>query len=251
MKPVKYILIGFMGILILPIFSLFALSFNATDGNMLKWYLEIFKNESFISAFLSSLIASIFVGSLTLFFSFLISLSYFEVKTRLIVIFLVLIMGLMPPDISSVSINKLCQVIGFNRANLFFLYFGLILYCLPFGIIILWTRYYFIDKQLIAAGEDLGLSNKSIVLKIILPLSKTALVSVFLFSFLLTFNEYPRTFYLSGSVEFLSEYLNGKLSSGTDNSIYAGGTISILITCLTIFIYGTIIKFENLKNRVK
>lgn len=244
MKPIKYILLGFIGILIIPIFSLFVLSFKATDGNTFKWYLEILKNESFISAFLSSFITSITVGSLTVLLSFFISLAYFEKKPRLIVVLAVLVMGLIPPDILSVSINKFAQIIGFNSANLFFLYFGLLLYCLPFGIIILWTRYYFIDKGLITTSEDLGLNNKSIVLKIILPLSKTAMISVFLFSFLLTFNEYPRTFYLSGSVEYLSEFLNGKLSSGTDNSIYAGGTISILITCLVIVAYGIMMKYK-------
>lgn len=245
MKPVKYILLCFIGLLIIPIFSLFILSFKATDGNTFKWYSEILKNENFISAFLYSFITSITIGCLTVLFSFFISLAYFEWKTRLMVILVVLVMGLIPPDILSVSINKFAQIIGFNRANLFFLYFGLLLYCLPFGIIILWTRYFFIDKGLITTSEDLGLNNKSIVLKIILPLSKTALVSVFLFSFLLTFNEYPRTFYLSGSVEYLSEFLNGKLSSGTDNSIYAGGTISILITCLVIVAYGIMMKYKS------
>ena len=122
MKPVKYILLGFIGILIIPIFSLFVLSFKATDGNTFKWYLEILKNESFISAFLSSFITSIAVGCLTVLLSFFISLSYFEKKTRLIVILAVLVMGLIPPDIVSVSINKFAQIIGFNRANLFFLY---------------------------------------------------------------------------------------------------------------------------------
>lgn len=249
MKLIKYILPVFIGILIIPIFSLFVLSFKATDGNTFKWYLEILKNEKFMSSFLNSFITSIIVGSLTVLISYFISLAYFERKTRLIVLLAILVIGLMPPDILSVSINKFSQIIGFNKANLFFLYFGLLLYCLPFGIIILWTRYYFIDRSLITTSEDLGLNNKSIVLKIILPLSKTALISVFLFSFLLSFNEYPRTFYLSGSVEFLSEFLNGKLSSGTDNSIYAGGTFSILLTCLVILTYGKMMKYNSSHTR--
>ena len=117
MKPIKYILLGFISILIIPIFSLFVLSFKATDGNTFKWYLEILKNESFISAFLSSFITSIAVGCLTVLLSFFISLSYFEKKTRLIVILAVLVMGLIPPDILSVSISKFAQVIGFNTGR--------------------------------------------------------------------------------------------------------------------------------------
>jgi spermidine/putrescine transport system permease protein len=245
MKPIIYLLVGILGLLVIPIFSLFFLSFEAIDGNVFRWYLEILKNGNFISAFFISFITSLIISILTIIFSFIISLSYFQRKIRLIVILFILFMGLMPPDILSISINKLAQIIGFNKSNLFFLYFSLVQYCLPFGIIILWTRYYFIDEYLIITSQDLGLHKKSIILKILLPLSKTALISVFLFSFLLTFNEYPRTYYLSGSVEFLSEFLNGKLSSGTDNSIYAGGAISILITCFVIIAYGLILKLKS------
>lgn len=152
----------------------------------------------------------------------------------------------MPPDISSVTINKLAQLIGFTSSNSLFLYLGLILYCLPFGIILLWTRYYFIEKGIFVASEDLGLSKKSIIFKVIIPISKFALINVLLFTFLLSFNEYTRTYYLSGSMEYLSEFLNGKLSSGTDNSIYAGATISIVITVLVILFYGL---YHNLIKR--
>jgi len=250
MKSIKYILVAFIGVLIIPIFSLFVLSFKSTNGIVFKWYIEILKNESFISAFINSSLTSLTVGVLTAILSFLISLSYFQRKTRLFIIFSILVIGLMPPDIVSISINKFAQIIGFKKSNIGFLIFGLLQYCLPFGIIILWTRYYLIDKNLFITSEDLGLNKKSILLKILLPLTKTALISVFLFSFLLTFNEYPRTYYLSGSVEYLSEFLNGKLSSGTDNSIYAGGTISVIITCIIIFVYALIMKHKTLTKSV-
>lgn len=249
MKLVKTILICFTGILIIPIFSLFTLSLKATDGNYFKWYFEIIKNEKFITAFFNSFYISLIISSLTIITSFIISLAYFEKRKRLLIVFFVLIIGLMPPDIIALSISKSSQIIGFKKSNLFFLCFGLLIYSLPFGIIILWIRYYFIDKFIIIASEDIGLSNVSIIIKILFPLSKNSLISVFLFSFLLTFNEYSRTFYLSGSDEYLSEFLNGKLSSGTDNSIYAGATISILATCLIILIYGIIIKKSKFNNK--
>ena len=244
MKITKIILIGFVGVLIIPIFSLFLLSFKTTNGDVFKWYIEIINNYNFISAFSCSFITSLFVAFISVIVGFLLSLAYYDRKKKIIVLLFLLLMGLMPPDVIAISINKISQIMGFNRANIFFLYFGLLIYCLPFSIIILWTRYYFIEKSLLIMSEDLGLNNKSIIFKIILPLSKSALLSVFLFSFLLSFNEYARTYYLSGSTEFLSEYLNGKLSSGTDNSIYAGGIISILINCIVIGAYSLIPKYQ-------
>lgn len=245
MKSIKAILILIIGVLIIPIFSLFVLSFKATDGQSLKWYVEILNNYRFTTAFVNSFTTSIIVSIIATLVCFLISLAYYDKKTKLLVIFITLLLGLMPPDITAVTINKLAQIIGFYRSNVLFLYFGLLIYCLPFGVIILWTRYYFIEKGILVASEDLGLNNKSIILKIIMPLSKSALISVFLFSFLLSFNEYTRTYYLSGSEEYLSEFLNGKLSSGTDNSIYAGATISILITCCIIGLYGLYSKMQS------
>ena len=245
MKLIKVILLFFIGILIIPIFSLIVLSFQDTNGVLFHWYFEVFRNNAFISAFSTSIITSIFVGLATIIIGFTLSLSYFSLKTRLLTIFFILIMGLIPSDIVSISINKFAQVLGFYRSNSFFLYFGLVTYCLPFTIIILWTRYYYMEKTLFAVSNDLGLNTNSIIFRILIPLSKSAIISAFLFSFLLSFNEYPRTFYLSGSTVYLSEYLNGKLSSGTNNSIYAGGSVSIFVTCIVIVIYGLALKIKS------
>lgn len=245
MKQIHFILICTIGILIIPIFSLLFLSFQDTNGELFKWYISILSNPDFRASFSNSFAVSILTGLFTIIIGFILSLSYFNGKTRAITVFFILVMGLMPPDIISISINKLAQIIGFQRSNLFFLFFSLLLYCLPFSIIILWTRYYFIERNILIVSEDLGMNNRSIILKVLVPLSKTALISSFLFAFLLSFNEYPRTFYLSGSTVYLSEYLNGKLSSGADNSIYAGGAVSILITCLVIIGYAAILKYRN------
>lgn len=244
MKLVKLLLLIVVCILIVPIFSLFILSITNTGNNVFEWYKVILENENFSRAFLNSITISAIVSLLSVFISTYISLSYFGSKEKYVLILIIIIIGLMPADVIAISINKMGQLLGLNRSNIFFLIFSLILYCLPFTIIILWIRYYFIDVSLLKAGRDLGLNNTSMIKKIIIPLSKNAIINVFLFSFLLTFNEFTRTYYLSGSTEYLSEYLNGKLSSGTDNSIYAGATISILITIIIILVYFA---YNNLK----
>ena len=114
----------------------------------------------------------------------------------------------MPPDIMAISISKFSQMLGIYRSNIFFLLFSLLTYCLPFGTIILWARYYYIDKSLFVASEDLGLNKQSLIFKVVMPLSISPLISVFLFSFLLTFNEYPRIFSHSGKAgitEFITK----------------------------------------------
>ena len=185
MEIVKSVLLILLGILFTPIISILILSFKETDGQKFKWYNEIINNDTFLSAFTYSFSTSIVVAVLNTIICFLISISYFNKKIAIWVILVVLLLGLTPPDIISVSINKMAQNIGFNRSNVLFLYFGLLLYCFPFGIIILWSRYYFIEIGIITVSEDLGLKNSSIILKIILPLSSplspsTTFVKIFL-----------------------------------------------------------------------
>lgn len=237
MKATRYFLLVFLGLLTLPLVSLVMLSFRSVDGEMFKWYVSIMGNETFTSALLLTTGISIVVGLATVLLSFLLSLSWYNGRQLSLVLLLVLVIGLLPPDIFSLGLNRFAQAIGFRSSNLFFLVFGLVSYTLPIGVLLFWARYYFIEPTVIVAAKDIGMKRIAILAKVIIPLSSATITACFLLSFLLAFNEYPRTFYLSGSYTFLSEFLNGKLSSGADGSIYAAGSGTILITALVIAVY--------------
>lgn len=247
-KILKILLLALLVVLIMPIFSILALSLQSTGGQTLKWYKEILNNSSFTNSFYLTVFVSICTTILTLIISFIISLSWFNKRQLKTVAFIILVLGLMPPDIIALSISKTAQFLGFYSSNLFFLIIGLTFYCLPFAVLLLWARYYFIEDSLITAARDLGIRKFYIVTKVILPLSSATIISCSMLSFLLAFNEYPRTYYLSGSYELLSEFLNGKLSSGTDESIYAGGSIAILVTLFTITAVGLYYFIQSNKN---
>lgn len=234
MKTAKTILILLLGIMIIPIFSIIVLSFQNNNSESLKWYREIFHNENFTEAFLLSFLISVSTALLNTFLSFIISLSWFNKKQMFLVLTLILVTGLLPPDVIALSISKTAQLLGFYNSNLLFLIIGLTLYTLPFGVLMFWSRFYFIEDATIVAAKDIGVKKFYIITKIILPLSKATVISCMLLSFLLAFNEYPRTFYLSGPYVLVSEFLNGKLSSGANESIYAGGSITIIITVILI-----------------
>ncbi len=238
MKISKTILILFITILIVPIFSIVVLSFQDNDNERFRWYIEILGNSSFLSSLGLSFLISSIVALLSTTISFLTALSWFNAKQRFLVFFVIIIFGLLPPDILALSISKIPRFLGLYDLNLLFLCFGLLLYCLPFGVLIFWTRFYFIDDIILKSAKDIGFFNSSIIFKIIAPLSSMALVSCFMFSFLLSFNEYPRTYYLSGFYMLVSEFLNGKLSSGADQSIYAGGSLIILLTSISTVLLG-------------
>lgn len=83
------------------------------------------------------------------------------------------------------------------------------------------------------------------------PLSSATVSACFFLSFLLAFNEYPRTYYLSGSDTLLSEFLNGKLSSGAEESIYAAVGGIILVTAIVTVGYVTSRRFLSGRARRK
>ena len=236
MKIVKTLLVLLLGVMVIPIFSIIVLSFQNTSGGLLKWYSATLQNERFTSAFeLSFAISTITALSCT-FFSFIFSLTWFNKNQMFVMLILLLVIGLLPPDIMALSIIKVSQLLGLYNSNLFFLCICLTLYTMPIGILLFWSRFYFIPESIIISGRDIGMKKFNIVSKIFLPLSQNTAISCVLLSFLLAFNEYPRTFYLSGSNVLISEFLNGKLSSGADGSIYAGGSITIIITAISILL---------------
>jgi|GEM_PF-6528695 len=234
MRLRRIILLLFLGLLTLPLASLFVLSFQNVDGATFKWYFSILENEKFVSALILTTLVSMAVGAATVVLSFVLSLSWYDRRQLSVVLVLILVVGLLPPDIFSLGLNKFAQAIGFRSSNLFFLITGLVAYTLPIGVLLFWARFYFIDRSIVIAARDIGMKGPSILAKVILPLSSATITACFLLSFLLAFNEYPRTFYLSGSATLLSEFLNGKLSSGADESIYAAGSSTILMSVIVI-----------------
>lgn len=248
MRIAKALLFLILGIMIIPIFSIIALSFQNSNGNILKWYEVILQNDNFRQAFTLSLFISFCTSFLATLFSFITALSWYNKKQMYLVLVVILVIGLLPPDVMALSLCKVSQFLDLYTANLTFLIIGLTLYALPFGVLLFWTRFYFIENALLTSAKDIGIKTPYIIINIIVPLSKTTFISCLILSFLLAFNEYPRTFYLSGANILVSGFLNGKLSSGADESIYAGGSITIIMTALLIVILAVSYLFFTRNN---
>lgn len=210
-------------------FSNFSLFEHSELSFTLDWYRKALDNSRFTKAFANSISLSLIVAVFTTFFSFIISLTWWSYKKRIIILFVLLLLGILPPEVLSISFSTLinsCQLYSYAG---FFHWLSLLLGILPYTILLIWGLLSLLDTNLIYAARDLGSKELNIVLFIILPLSLPAVVSSFFLSFLLSLNEYSKTFYLSGSNQYLSEYLNGKLTSGADASVYAAGGLNVFL----------------------
>ncbi len=80
-------------------------------------------------------------------------------------------------------------------------------WALPFALLCILLVTVRFDRRLLEAAEDLGASRWRQFVDVELPLLKPGLSASLFFSFLLSFNELPRTIYVRGAVETLPYYI--------------------------------------------
>jgi spermidine/putrescine transport system permease protein len=238
MRKIRLILTISLIILVIPIFSIIILSIHNDNDNILKWYKIISQNEGFMHFSLLTALVSICTASVTIIFSILIALACLNKKQMPLSLLLILVLGFLLPDVLFIGINKIVPSQASYGLNLLFLVLGLAFYCLPYGILILWARFYFINDSVVNAAKDLGLNKFSKTMKYILPLWRVLIFSAITLSAILAFNDYPKTYYLSGSYEFIREFFNGESSPESDKSAYTAGSMTIFITLIGVITLG-------------
>ena len=84
----------------------------------------------------------------------------------------------------------------------------------------------------------MGASWGAALRDIVLPLIKPGLIGAFLFSFLLSFNEFNRAFFLVGAHDTLPIYMFGVMNAGTSPTIYslAGSTLLLSLLCFLLVV---------------
>ena len=82
-----------------------------------------------------------------------------------------------------------------------------ITWVLPFAFLTLYPRLHGFDRSIEEAAMDLGATPWVVFRRIVLPLIQPALVATILFAFTLSFDEFIRTLFVSGSARTTPVYL--------------------------------------------
>ncbi len=98
---------------------------------------------------------------------------------------------------------------------------GHLLWALPFAFTVILTSLAAVRHSYLLAATDLGASRWGTVVDVILPLIRPGLIAAFIFSFLLSLNEFNRAYYLVGRQNTLPLAMFGKMNSGASPTIYA------------------------------
>jgi len=198
----------------------------------LQYYLAAFGNESIKEAWFASLSVAVPVGLSCGILGFACGLTWLSNKWRFVVIFGMAILALLPPDVYVLGLLQLAKSLGSKEASLAWVGIAQVAGALPFCTAIVFAVNSAIDPFLLNVGMELGASRLRLLSGVLLRLTWQGVASAFLTGMLLSLNDYTRVSYLSGSVQFLTLYVYGKMKSGTDPTVYAVGSINAIAVIL-------------------
>jgi spermidine/putrescine transport system permease protein len=113
-----------------------------------------------------------------------------------------------------------------------------LLWAFPFSFLVLLTSSAAVTDDLLLASSDLGANEFETFRYVIYPLIKPGILSATIFSFVLSFNEFSRTFYLIGNSNTVPTFVWASLQVEFSRELYAGAGSAVMLS-LTLIGIGT------------
>ncbi len=194
-----------------------------------KWYIALAGEERM----LRGLRESVFVGAATAAIAALVALpaalAYMEFRRGRVVWFNFVLFSMFVPGVmQGLALSVVFRVVGI-KPSMWTIVAGHLLWALPFAFVVILINLSVIKRNLVLAAYDLGASWWEAFRDIVFPLIRPGVIAAVLFSFLLSFNEFNRAYYLVGAHDTLPIYMFGMMNAGTSPTIYslAGSTLMI------------------------
>ena len=223
-----------------PIVLVIIYSFNASkissvwDGFSLKWYIDLFKDESMFEALLNSIIlglsssfAAAIIGTLGA-----VGSSKVELKGKGIVEYISTLPIMIPEIILGMVFMAFFSLIGlpFGMTTLIIAHTA---FCIPYVFMMVKARLVGMDKSLEEAALDLGASKIRTFFDIILPLIIPAIASGMLLSFAMSFDDVIISVFVTGvNSNTLPLKIYSQLKTGVTPKINALCTLMFFVTIL-------------------
>jgi spermidine/putrescine transport system permease protein len=228
----------FFAFLYVPILVLVALSFNASPvtgfplrGFTLDWYEEAFAGGVLLTALWNSMkvgLASAFTGTALALMVVLGMRSRFRLRGAILP---VLLMPIVMPGI----VTGIVMLVFFGLMNWRYglwpaAYIVHVTWVLPFAFLTLYPRMHKLDRSIEEAAMDLGATPLKVFQRIILPLIRSGVIATFMFAFTLSFDEFIRTVFVSGSQRTIPVHLWVLVTEQAAPFLPAVGVIIMVLT---------------------
>ena len=238
--------------LYLPLLFLIVFSFNSTrqdgifTGFSLRWYEALWADSRLVDGFLLSLKValvsatfSVVLGS----FAAFVLVRYLRFRGRTLFYGLVNAPLVMPEVITGMSLLLLMvfvqRMVGWPDRGFITIVAGHTLLGMAYATVVIQSRLSEVDRSIEEAAMDLGCGPMQVFFLVTLPTIAPALVSAWLLSFTLSFDDVVISEFLSGpGVTTLPQVIFGYARRGVNPSIYAAATLLIAVVSLGIVLYS-------------
>jgi putrescine transport system permease protein len=238
--------------LYVPLFFLIVFSFNSTrqdgvfTGFSLRWYEALWADSRLVDGFFLSLKVALLSGTLSVVlgtFAAFVLVRYLRFSGRTLFYGLVNAPLVMPEVITGLSLLLLMvfvqRIIGWPDRGFITIVVGHTLLGMAYATVVIQSRLSEVDRSIEEAAMDLGCGPMQVFFLVTLPNIAPALVSSWLLSFTLSFDDVVISEFLSGpGVTTLPQVIFSYARRGVNPSIYAAATLLIVAVSLGIVIYS-------------
>lgn len=238
--------------LYIPLLFLVVFSFNSTrqdgifTGFSLRWYEALLDDSRLVDGFFLSLKVALLSGTLSVLlgtFAAFVLVRYLRFAGRTLFYGLVNAPLVMPEVITGLSLLLLMvlvqRLIGWPDRGFITIVVGHTLVGMAYATVVIQSRLSEVDRSIEEAAMDLGCGPMQVFFLVTLPNIAPALISSWLLSFTLSFDDVVISEFLSGpGVTTLPQVIFSYARRGVNPSIYAAATLLIAVVSLGILAYS-------------
>lgn len=240
--------------LYIPLIFLVVFSFNSTQqdgvftGFSLRWYAALLQDTRLVEGFLLSLQVALLSGTLSVVlgcFAAFVLVRYLRFSGRTLFYGLVNAPLVMPEVIIGLALLLLMvavqRTLGWPDRGFITIVLGHTLLGMAYATVVIQSRLSEVDRALEEAAMDLGCRPVQVFFLVTLPNISPALVSAWLLTFTLSFDDVVISEFLSGpSVTTLPQVIFSYARRGVNPSVYAAATMLIAVAFLGIVGYSVV-----------
>ena len=238
--------------LYIPLFFLVVFSFNSTrqdsvfTGFSLRWYTALLSDSRLVDGFLLSLKVALVTGTLSVMlgtFAAFVLVRYLRFSGRTLFYGLVNAPLVMPEVIIGMSLLLLMVAVqrtfGWPERGFVTIVTGHTLLGMAYATVVIQSRLSEMNRAIEEAAMDLGCRPMQVFFLVTLPTMAPAIVSSWLLTFTLSFDDVVISEFLSGpGVTTLPQVIFSYARRGVNPSIYAAATLLIAAVSLDIISYS-------------
>ena len=235
-----------------PLLFLILFSFNSTrqdavfTGFSLRWYAALMEDNKLVDGFLLSLKVAFLTGTLSVIlggFAAFVLVRYSRFRARTLFSGMIKAPMVMPEVILGLSLLLLMvsvqRALGWPERGLVTIVLGHTLLGMAYATVVIQSRLSEMDRSIEEAAMDLGARPLQVFFLVTLPNMSQAVMSAWLLTFTLSFDDVVLSEFLSGpGVTTLPQVIFSYARRGVNPSIYAAAALLIAVITLAVVVYA-------------